>query len=177
MSAPAAAVALVALLAPLSIGLSSRGPASDTRSPNVQDLDEDRIEAEVQAFLEHYLRALESRDEDAIESLFVRDDRLAWFTDGALAYSKPGEILAALRGFGDATFRTELSDVRVVPLSAVHASASSSFVTRLEFPEADDHEFGGIITWLFERDLESGAWRVLLGHTSTPGGPPKREDR
>ncbi|MEQ8762522.1 MAG: nuclear transport factor 2 family protein [Planctomycetota bacterium] len=132
------------------------------------------VEQEVRAFLEHYLRALESRDEARIRALFVTDGRLAWFTDGALAYSSPDEILAGLRGFGEMDFHTESTDVRVLPLTDTFASASSKFETRLTMNGAPVHTYGGVITWLLER--VEGKWRVLQGHTSTPGGPPTDGD-
>jgi len=132
------------------------------------------VEKEVKAFIAHYIETLEGGDEKAIRDLFVADERFAWFTDGAKSYATADDVLAGMRRYAGIKFQTTVSEVRVVPLSATLASARSKFKTRLTIPFADDHEYGGVITWLIEKASPSGQWRVLLGHTSTPGGPPKR---
>lgn len=135
-----------------------------------------RVKQQVEAFLDRYIKTLESKDERAIRALFVDDDRFAWFTDGERAYSTPEEVLAGMRRYEGVRFQTSLSDFRVFPLAAGLASADSSFTTKLTIPGSSGVEFGGVITWLVEEDPTSGDWRVLLGHTSTPGGPPTESD-
>lgn len=130
------------------------------------------VETQARAFLDHYILTLEAGDEDAIRALFVADDRFAWFTDGARSYASPEDVLAGMKRFNALRFETTLSDVRIVPLGAALASARSSFRTHIEIPGSEDQAFGGCITWLLEKDSVSGQWRVLLGHTSTPGQPP-----
>ncbi len=134
------------------------------------------VEKEVKAFIAHYIKTIEGGDEKAILALFVPDTRFSWFTDGAKSYSTPNEVLGGMRRYAGIKFSTTVSEVRVVPLSATLASARSKFKTKLTIPGADDHEFGGVITWLTEKDPASGKWKVLLGHTSTPGGPPSKDD-
>lgn len=136
----------------------------------------DEIEAEVSAFVAHYVETLEGGDEPAIRELFVADDRFEWFTDGARSYASAEDVLAGMRRFAGVRFETTVSELRVVPLSESLASARSGFKTELSLPDGTLHEYGGVITWLVERDPEGGPWRVLLGHTSTPGGPPADED-
>lgn len=131
------------------------------------------VRREVEAFLSQTIKTLESRDEEAIRSLFASDDRFAWFTDGKRSYSTPEEVLAGMRSYQDTRFETILSDVRVVLFGTNLASANSTFVTKLTIPGTAGHTFGGVITWLVEKDPASGAWKVLQGHTSTPGGPPQ----
>ncbi len=133
------------------------------------------FESGVNGFLKHYLTTLESRDERAIRDLFVTDDRFSWYTDGARSYSTADDVLRGMRQFANVRFKTTLSKVRVVELSPSLASVRSTFRTHLTIPGRDDHEYGGVITWLLERDPAKNAWRVLLGHTSTPGGPPSKE--
>lgn len=128
--------------------------------------------AEVRAFLDHYIATLEGRDEVRVRALFVDDGRFVWFTDGARSYGSAEEVLAGMRRFGELRFRTELADVHVEPLTPDIVSAHSTFRTRLELPGGGEHEYGGVITWLLERSKQDG-WRVVAGHTSTPGGPPR----
>ncbi len=135
------------------------------------------VEHEVSAFLARYIDTLESGDDDAIRALFVEDDRFAWYTDGTKSYATPDDVLASMRQYAGIEFHTTLSDVRVVALDKVHASARSAFHTTLTIPGADDYEYGGVITWVTEKDPASGAWQVLLGHTSTPGGPPSNDEQ
>ena len=139
--------------------------------------DSDIVVEEVEAFLAHYIETLESKNEEAIRDLFVADDRFAWFTDGKRSYSTPEDVLAGMRRYDEVEFKTALSEVHVVPVSAMLASVWSDFRTKLTIPGADDFEYGGVITWLVEKDRNAGTWRVLLGHTSTPGGPPSDGDR
>lgn len=132
------------------------------------------VEQEVEAFLQSYLAALETRDEKALLGMFAVDDRFRWFTDGALSYSSSSEVLAGMQRFAGIEFKTNLTDIRVLPLAPTHASASASFQTELTIPGADNHTYGGVITWLLERKAPSDPWRIPQGHTSTPGAPPAR---
>jgi predicted XRE-type DNA-binding protein len=135
-----------------------------------------QVKQQVSAFLTHYIQTLERKDEQAVRALFVSDDRLAWFTDGKRSYSSADEVLAGMQRYDSMRFETTLADVRVLPLGANLASADSTFVTRLTIPGSAGRTFGGVITWLVEKDPASGDWKVLRGHTSTPGGPPGRDE-
>ncbi len=133
------------------------------------DLDAKR---DVRQFLDHYISTLESGEEEGIRALFAEDDRFAWFTDGAQSYGSAEDVLAGMARFSGIQFHTALSDIRVDLLNQSWASASSSFLTKLTIPGQEDVQYGGVITWLLEKDSSSGTWKVLLGHTSTPEGPP-----
>ena len=134
------------------------------------------VEVEAKAFIAYYIKTLEGGEEEAIRALFVADDRFAWFTDGAKSYASPDDVLAGIRRYSGIRFETSVSNIHVVPLSASLASVRLDFRTELTIPDADDYEYGGVITWLLEKSSASGAWKVLLGHTSTPGGPPSAEE-
>lgn len=129
--------------------------------------------AEIRDFLAHYIATLEARDEAQVRTLFVDDGRFVWFTDGARSYGSADEVLAGMRRFGDMRFRTELDDVRTELHTPDLASAHSTFRTQLDLPGGNHHEYGGVITWLLERSPDDRGWRILVGHTSTPGGPPR----
>lgn len=141
-------------------------------SQELTDAARERVVAEALAFLSRYNHTLYGDDEAAIRGLFVADERFAWFTDGALSYGSADDVLTALGRYAGMTFATELSSKEVTPLSPSLAAVSTAFDTTLTIPGADDYTFGGVITWLLERSPASGTWRVLRGHTSTPGGPP-----
>lgn len=165
---------------PLIVALGSLSPGRDAPE-GMPDESRSRVVTEVREFLERYLSVIETEDADAIRALFVSDDRFAWYTDGALAYASPDEVVAGRLAYRGVRFETTFEEVRIVPLNATLASARAKFVTRLTIPNAEDHQFGGVITWLVEKG-ENGEgsdtrWRVLLGHTSTPGGPPSDKRR
>lgn len=148
-----------------------RAQQAGGQAPSAQQPVSADVETEVEAFILHYIKTLETRDEKAIRDLFASDKGVAWFTDGVKSYSTADEILAGMKRYAGVTFKTTISDVCVVPLTLAVASARSNFHTKLAGPGTDDYEFGGVITWIVEK-TESGKWTVLQGHTSTPAGPP-----
>lgn len=125
----------------------------------------------VAAFFAHYIATLEERDPAAVRELFVDDGRFAWFTDGARSYGSPDDVLRGMQRYAEFEFRTQLDDVTVLALGARHATASASFSTELSSDDAPPFRYGGVITLVVERAPDAG-WRILRGHTSTPGGPP-----
>ncbi|HVS17586.1 MAG TPA: nuclear transport factor 2 family protein [Planctomycetota bacterium] len=172
----AGALGLLTVLAAVLAGGAST-PTSERAQKNPTAVG--TVEAEVEAFLAYYVETLESRDEAAVRELFVSDGRLAWFTDGALSYTSADEVLEGMRRYGDVRFETKLSDVRAIPFGPGRAIASSSFRTDLSLEGGGSHAYGGVITWVLERldpDAGRGPWRVLAGHTSTPGGPPRSDE-
>ncbi len=163
-------VLLAALLPGLTSG-STHKPGSQVAASGSE-----QAVTEVEAFLVDYIAALEARDEDAVRALLNADGRFAWFTDGVRSYASPDDVLSGMRRFADIAFVTELSKVQVLPLGQGLASASAHFRTELTFPDAPAFTYGGVITWLLEKPSPGLGWTVLLGHTSTPGGPPVRND-
>lgn len=157
----------------LALSMSCASSGRNGRPPADMSMEErTRVESEARAFAAHYVEVLESGDEDLIRTLYVKDDRFAWYTDGALAYSSIDDVLAAKRRYAGTKFETTFSEVTVVPLGTNLASVQSVFNTELTIPGRDNYVFGGVITQLLEMSIETGEWAVLLGHTSTPGGPP-----
>ena len=151
---------------------------SDAKRPPGREAEsQPDVEKDVKSFIVHFIATLESGDEQAIRRLFVGDDRFAWFTDGAKSYANIDEVLAGMRRYAGIRFETTVSEIRVVPLTVSLASARSKFRTKLTIPGSDDHEYGGVITWLLEKAPASDEWKVILGHTSTPGGPPIKADQ
>lgn len=128
------------------------------------------IESEVKAFLARYLEAIESSDVDGLREALASDGRFSWYTDGVKAYASVDDVVAGLQRFRGSEARTDLSSIEVVSIGDRWASVRSEFRTELSFGGGGTHEFGGVITWLLEK--ERGGWRLLLGHTSTPAGPP-----
>lgn len=131
-------------------------------------------------WVRRHIEVLEARDADAVRTQFVDDERFVWYTDGAVRYRGPDDVLDGMAAFAQLEFSTELSDVHATVLSRTHVSVRSLFATHLAIPGAPDVRYGGAITWLLERTDDASPWRILLGHTSTPGGPPasaRQDDR
>ena len=136
-------------------------------SHDLTDAERARVEHDASEFLSSYLTIIEGEDDDAIRALYVDDGRFAWYSDGEKKYSSGDEVLAGLHAMEGMTFSTEASDVEVMALTPDLAHARSHFETKILQGGAVVFEFSGVITWLLEADGD-GAWRVLVGHTSTP---------
>lgn len=165
------AIATLALLPLVSTPATAIAPPNALPATPGAELDESdraRITAEVTDFLAHYLTVLEAGDSEAIRELYVADERFAWYTDGEKRYATVDELLASLAGMEGMTFSTESSEVEVLPLTPELSHASSAFQTKITQGERVVFEYGGVITWLLERS-GGDRWRVLRGHTSTPG--------
>ncbi|MEZ5978721.1 MAG: nuclear transport factor 2 family protein [Planctomycetota bacterium] len=160
------AVAIRAVVAVVVLALASacRSSASDAGA-----------ESDVENTVRAAVAAIERRDEPAVRRAFVEDDRLRWYTDGALAYASVDAMLASMASYGSVRFATELEDVEVVVLARKSAAASAAFTTELSGPGVDDVRYGGVLTWVLEHDDATDTWRIVRGHTSTPGGPPGAE--
>lgn len=124
------------------------------------------VKAEVAAFLDHYLKAIGARDESAIRASYVVDDRFAWIEEGRVRYRTATEVLAGLATLPTGTpIRTELKDLTVVTVGQTGAHAWASFSTTIGSPPSG-FTFGGAISMVLEKD--SGAWRIVGGHSSSP---------
>ncbi|TVP45862.1 MAG: hypothetical protein EA350_08205 [Gemmatimonadales bacterium] len=126
----------------------------------------DETAAEVAAFLDQYLAAMDARDADFIRAASVDDGRFVWIEDGEVRYRSAEEILAGLNAFpADVVLRTELSNLEVVPLGGGGAHAWAAFTTMVG-TGAGSFSFGGAINLVVERG--AGSWKLVGGHTSSP---------
>jgi hypothetical protein len=154
--ASAAAAATLALLA-------SCGP------PGAQPSPDGGLTAEVGAFLEDYLSAMDARDTDRVRSAVVGDGRFVWIEDGDVRYRGTAELVAGLEAFPlDAPIRTELGDLSVAPVGATAAHAWGTFTTSVGTGPGS-FSFAGAISVVVER--HGGSWRMVGGHTSSPRHP------
>lgn len=125
-----------------------------------------RPSEEVAAFLTDYLTAIAARDATKIRAAYVSDDRFVWIEDGKVRYRKVDEVLSSLAMFpAGSAIRTELKDLTVVPVSQSAAHAWATFRTTVG-DGLSGFAFGGAISFTLER--QSGSWRIVGGHTSSP---------
>lgn len=121
---------------------------------------------EIATALELYLAAIDSRDAVRIRNAYVTDDRFAWIEDGKVRYRQVDEVLASLASFpASSPIRTELKDLKVVPVGQSAAHAWASFKTTVG-AGSRAFSFEGAISFVLERDGSS--WKVVGGHTSSP---------
>lgn len=155
-------------LAILALGSSCSGP----QKQELSQAEKARIVEEAISFLSDYGAALESGDQDKVRDLFVPDARFSWNTDGRKVYANPDQLLQSLGKLSSSgtVFRTEYSDVEAIALTGGLAFVSAGFQTKATIEGGGGFAFGGIVTMLIERFEDR--WRVVKGHTSTPGGPP-----
>jgi SnoaL-like domain len=125
------------------------------------------LKNEVASFLQGYLVAIDRRDSVAIRGAFIADDRFVWIEDGRARYRHVGDVLSGLASFpAGSPIRTELFDLSVAPVGAAGAHAWASFKTTVgEGSQA--FAFQGAISFVLERD--GTRWRIVSGHTSSPG--------
>ncbi|MGE3180824.1 MAG: nuclear transport factor 2 family protein [Phycisphaerae bacterium] len=130
-------------------------------------------EKELRAFVDRYKNTIEADDMEAIRDLYVADKRFAWFTDGRLLYKTRDDIVDSFNGFAASgmTFSTELTDVRETPLGDDFATIDMSFATKANVREGQGFSYAGAMTMVLERSADK-KWRIISGHSSTPGGPP-----
>ncbi len=152
------------------VGASLLGALLAGCSPGAPTVDRAARATSARAFLDHYVATIASGDAARVVELFCPDQRFAWYTDGQLSYSAPAEVAAGLARYAGMTFVTEVSDVEVVMVADDVASLRSGFATELTVEGNPVHRYGGAMTLLLERTTDG--WHVVLGHTSTPGGPP-----
>ena len=159
---------LVAVAALLAVLMPAETSSDDARAAVVREATE---------LLERYQRAIESGDGDAVIACLDPSDRFAWFTDGRKSYASGDDILRGLAGLKAARMRltTEYSETGVLAMSDDVAYVRTRFATTGEVTGGEGFEYAGVITLLVERS-EDGSWRIVSGHTSTPGGPPSRSD-
>lgn len=130
------------------------------------ELDADQTEAEVSAFLDTYLGALETRDAEAVSEQYVTDGRFEWIEDGEIRYRSAADVLAGLESLpADMAIVTEYQDRVITPVGDRGAKLSTRFRTVIgEGPGS--FSFGGMMTMVLEHGPTG--WRVVSGHTSSP---------
>ncbi len=143
------------------VGVLGCGDFEEASQPLVGGIDD-----EVEAFLESYRLAIETRDTTLLRTFYADDDRFEWIEDGEVRYRSPDDVLAALTALpADAVIHTEYERVEVAQFGDAGASVAMRFQTLMgEGPSA--YEFGGMITIVLERG--PAGWQIVGGHTSTP---------
>lgn len=135
------------------------------------------LDAEVRAFVDAYGATLADAEPGEVRSLYVEDARFSWFTDGVRLYASAQDVINGLSGGAGpgVRYETAMRDVEVTALGDDHAAVRADFRTAGVVEGAEQFAFAGVLTMVVERD-EDGAWRVVQGHSSTPGGPPGGEN-
>lgn len=133
-----------------------------------------RVEADVRALLDRWIRAFETRDLDGVRSVLATDNRFIWLEDGESRYQSPDAVVAALASFPPAlSFSHALSASRVVPISDRAAWVHLAAKTEIRQGDQVVSAFPSVVLMLVERDQET--WRIVAAHSSTPkaqGRPP-----
>jgi len=146
----------VLLVAP-GVGLACQGPEAGNQG------DPENLRTEVRATVEGYLQAVATRDTAAIRAVFVDDGRLAWLEGGEVRYRAVDAMLASLAEFPpEATLRTRLEDLTIVPAGSDAAHAWARFETTVS--GSGGFSFAGALSLVLERTPEG--WRIVGGHSS-----------
>ncbi len=136
-----------------------------------QDADDDarrdELHQEVLEFVDGYLAAFNTRDEEGIRAVCSTDDSFAWYEDGTLRYESADAILEAFAAFPeDMSFTTEFRDTRVRVLSTGEVPAATiATLYRTEIGGSMSFVFEGAQVLVLQREEES--WRIVLGHSSS----------
>jgi hypothetical protein len=125
-----------------------------------------QVEADVRALLDRWVQSFESRDEHAIRSVLVDDDRFTWLEDGEVRYQSPDDVVAALASFPPGLeFTHELTSVRIVPVTDTAAWAQIVSATQIRQSEQVVSDFNSVVLMLVQRD--ESEWRIVAAHTSS----------
>jgi len=104
---------------------------------------------------------------DSVARMYVDDARFRWIEDGVVRYRSAAEVRQALAGLPSGMrVETTYDDTEIVPLALGIATASTLFETRFADSTGRGFGFGGAITMTLVH--ETGGWRFLGGHTSSP---------
>ncbi|MEQ9617035.1 MAG: nuclear transport factor 2 family protein [Phycisphaerales bacterium] len=132
---------------------------------------------EIERHIDAYLRVLERGDLDEVRGQYVDDERFAWFTDGEKVYSSRDEVVRGLEQVRQSGIRltTSTNNIDIIELCDHVLSVRTDFRTEGHTADVDaaSFAFSGVITMIIEWD--GGTWKIVQGHTSTPGGPPGRD--
>lgn len=121
-------------------------------------------------FLDAYLDAVAVRDTAALRSMYAGPDRLVWIEEGEVRYRSADEVFRSLDQFPPgASIETELEPPALAELSGGGVHAWGSFTTTVT-GEGSSYSFGGLMSVVLE-PTESGSWRIVGGHVSSPPSP------
>jgi len=133
--------------------------------------------AEVQAGVSQTLALLQrywaARQWDSLVTLYADDARFRWIENGQVRYRSRAAIRSGLSSLPPGMrLETTYRDTEITAISPDIASLATRFETRMtDSASARGFTFGGAITMTLIK--QSGAWRILEGHTSAPVERPR----
>lgn len=146
-------------------------PRGHLSSEAQRNADRARVEQDVRALLDRWVRAFESRDAQGVRSVLGTGPEFVWMEDGEVRYPSVDSIVAALEGFPkEMVFSHRLVDAKVVPMSQDAAWAQVRTSTEIRMSGRTVSAFEGVVLIVAERDQSADAaslWRIVSAHTST----------
>ncbi|MBX3359065.1 MAG: nuclear transport factor 2 family protein [Phycisphaeraceae bacterium] len=157
----------VAVWTGLAIGIAAVLGCTATHEPaRLSPAEQLAIQTDIKAFLEKWVSAFEARDQQAVRSILVEDDRFTWYEDGTARYQSADAVIDGLQRFPPTlTFGHELVEVRVIPVT--RDIAWTDMLTRTEIRQGGVvvAAFSGAVAMLVER--HGSTWRIVAAHSST----------
>lgn len=141
----------------------SAPPAADEAPP-----DAFLVRQQIDATLERYLEAVNAGDWEASLAFYSDDPRFRWVEAGRTTYRSKRAVESAFAELYPTLQAAHLAIDEVVVSSVAHgyAMVGLEFVQALTLASGQHLEMSGIMSILMH-DAGDGAWRFLIGHSTT----------
>jgi hypothetical protein len=117
--------------------------------------------------MSQFQRASEETLWDSVAGFYSEKPEFRFFESGILQYESAQAVRQALGGLpSDTQISTAYEATQIQPLAPGVALVSASFETTFSNAIGTGFSYGGVLTLVWIN--ESGAWRILNGHTSVP---------
>lgn len=120
--------------------------------------------------LEAFRRATDGRQWDSVAAMYADDSTFRWIEDGRVVARSAAEIRQHLRATPPSvSIRTSYDSVEYLPTAPGVGGLTTQYRTTVRDSSGKGYTFGGILSLTLVH--ETGGWRILTGHTSSPRAP------
>jgi ketosteroid isomerase-like protein len=138
---------------------SSSGSLTETHREAIRD--------SVATAMSQFQQASEEALWDSVAGFYSEKPEFRFFESGILQYESAQAVRQAFGGLpSDTRISTVYEATQIEPLAPGVALVSTSFETTFSNAIGTGFSYGGVLTLIWIN--ESGAWRILNGHTSVP---------
>ena len=124
----------------------------------------------VRATLAAFADRLNAADRDSLLRFYRDDPRFVWAADGRVATHSVAEIGAQLKALsGFPRWHIEYIKPTIVPLAPGVAEVATEYTMTLADSAGKAISFAGANTMVWV--ASAGGWKILGGHSSSPGAP------
>ena len=139
---------------------------SCSKEPKEKHVDTNRIIHEVKSTFNDYVKHVNHKGINGVESFFSKDERFYWIEDGIMQYPNRKALLSAIESFYPTvkTISLHSSKVNVEVLEPKTAMVYVEYVQDVLLISGYKLTLDGAMTILTVKDDD--AWKFLIGHSS-----------